>query len=434
MLAIKSVLRTSVLVALAGLVLSAQAPAPRTLAPRTLAPGAVGIASDRLDRLHASMKGFVDRREVSGIVTLVSREGKTADVYAVGLADIEKNVPMKTDAIFRIASMTKPVTSVAIMMLYEEGKLFLTDPVSRFIPAFKGSQVLEDGKPVAARRAITIRDLLTHRSGITYGFLNGGPIGGGYRKNGVVDGLTSTTVTLEENINKLAAEPLVSQPGAAFNYSLSTDVLGRVVEVASGQPFNVFLRARILKPLKMNDTDFVVPDAKWPRLVTVYSPDGKGGIRPMTDPEAFGNTHMSPWQYYREGKTYYSGGAGLASTASDYARFGNMLLNGGVLDGARLLSPKTIELMSMSHTSELTPPLQLLGPGVNFGLGFRVITDLAATQGLGSNGLYGWSGIYGTNFWVDPKEKLVAVMMVQKYPGSTVAGTFQPMVYQSLVK
>jgi CubicO group peptidase (beta-lactamase class C family) len=384
------------------------------------------------------MQGFVDRKEVSGIVTLVSREGKIADLHAVGLADIEKNVPMKTDAIFRIASMTKPVTSVAIMMLYEEGKLFLTDPVSRYIPAFKGSMVMEgtgtEAKPVPARRAITIRDLLAHKSGITYGFLNGGVVGGGYRKNGVTDGLTSTTMTLEEGINKLAAEPLVSQPGAAFNYSLSTDVLGRVVEVVSGQPYNVFLRERIFRPLKMVDTDFSVPDAKWSRFVTVYSPDGKGGIRPMRDPETFGNANMSPLEYYKAGKTYFSGGAGLASTASDYARFGNMLLNGGVLDGVRLLSPKTIELMTISHTSELTPPLQLLGPGVNFGLGFRVITDLAATQGLGSEGLYGWSGIYGTNFWVDPKEKLVAVMMVQKYPGPTVAGAFQPLVYQALTR
>jgi CubicO group peptidase (beta-lactamase class C family) len=384
------------------------------------------------------MQGFVDRKEAAGIVTLIAREGKTVDLHAVGFADIEKNVPMKTDSIFRIASMTKPVTSVAVMMLFEEGKLFLTDPVSKFIPAFKGSTVIEGAGPEAksgpARRAITIRDLLTHRSGITYGFINGGVIGTGYRKNGVTDGLTSTTVTLEENINKLAAEPLVSQPGDRFNYSLSTDVLGRVVEVVSGQPFNVFLRERIFKPLKMSDTDFIVPESKWPRFVTVYSPDGKGGIRPMNDPETFGNTNMSPWAYYKVGKTYFSGGAGLASTASDYARFANMLLNGGAYDGARLLSPKTIELMTMSHTSDLAPPLQLLGPGNNFGLGFRVVTDVAATQSLGSNGVYGWLGIYGTTFWVDPKEKLVAVMLVQKYPNPTVTATFQTLVYQSLVR
>ena len=384
------------------------------------------------------MQGFVDRKEAAGIVTLIAREGKTVDLHAVGFADIEKNVPMKTDSIFRIASMTKPVTSVAVMMLFEEGKLFLTDPVSKFIPAFKGSTVIEGTGPEAkagpARRAITIRDLLTHRSGITYGFINGGVIGTGYRKNGVTDGLTSTTATLEENINKLAAEPLVSQPGERFNYSLSTDVLGRVVEVVSGQPFNVFLRERIFKPLKMGDTDFIVPESKWPRFVTVYSPDGKGGIRPMNDPETFGNTNMSPWAYYKVGKTYFSGGAGLASTASDYARFANMLLNGGAYDGARLLSPKTVELMTMSHTSDLAPPLQLLGPGNNFGLGFRVVTDVAATQSLGSNGVYGWLGIYGTTFWVDPKEKLVAVMLVQKYPNPTVTATFQTLVYQALVR
>jgi len=384
------------------------------------------------------MQGFVDRKEAAGIVTLIAREGKTVDLHAVGFADIEKNVPMKTDAIFRIASMTKPITSVAIMMLFEEGKLFLTDPVSKFIPAFKSSMVMEgvgaDAKPVPARRAITIRDLLAHKSGITYGFLNGAVVGSSYRKNGVTDGLTSTTLTLEENVNKLAAEPLVSQPGDRFNYSLSTDVLARVVEVVSGQTFDVFLRERIIKPLKMVDTDFIVPEAKWPRFVTVYSPDGKGGIRPMNDPETFGNTNMSPWALYKTGRTYFSGGAGLASTASDYARFANMLLNGGIYDGVRLLSPKTVELMTMSHTSELMPPLPLLGPGNNFGLGFRVVTDVAATQALGSNGQYGWIGIYGTAFWVDPKEKLVAVMLVQKYPNPTVTATFQTLVYQALVR
>ena len=430
MLALKSLLRTFVLVALAGLALSAQ--------PATVSPASAGIAVDRLDRLHKGMQGFVERKEAAGIVTLIAREGKTVDLHAVGFADVEKNVPMKTDSIFRIASMTKPITSVAVMMLFEEGKLFLTDPVSKFIPAFKCSTVMEgagaEAKPVPARRAITIRDLLSHRSGITYGFLNGGAVGGGYRKNGVTDGLTSTPMTLEENVNKLAAEPLVSQPGDRFNYSLSTDVLARVVEVVSGQTFDAFLRERIFKPLKMVDTDFVVPDAKWSRFVTVYSPDGKGGIRPMADPETFGNTNMSPWQLYKTGRTYFSGGAGLASTATDYARFANMLLNGGTLDGLRLLSPKTVELMTISHTSELTPPLPLLGPGVNFGLGFRVVTDLAATQSLGSNGLYGWIGIYGTSFWVDPKEKLVAVMLVQKYPNPTVTATFQTLVYQSLVK
>jgi CubicO group peptidase (beta-lactamase class C family) len=381
------------------------------------------------------MQGFVDRKEVSCIVTLVTREGRTADLHAVGFQDVDSKTPMKTDTIFRIASMTKPVTSVAIMMLYEEGKLLLTDPVSKFIPSFKSMQVLEQGaeKPVAARRGITIRDLLTHRSGITYGFISGGPVGSGYRKNGVTDGLSTTTMSTAEGIDKLAAEPLVAQPGSAYNYSLSTDVLGRVVEVASGMPFETFLRDRIFKPLRMVDTDFVVPESKWSRFATVYSPDGSGGIRAMKDPESFGNTVMSPVAYYKPGKTYFSGGAGLVSTAADYARFGHMLLNGGVLDGVRLLSPKTIELMTVSHTTDL-PAVSAAGPGRGFGLGFFVLTDLGATQTLGSVGNYGWSGIYGTTFWVDPKERLVAIMMVQRYPGSPVAAAFQPLVYQALIK
>ena len=433
----KPLFRTLVLVVLAGYVATAQQAAPPKKAATSqpsLAPSAIGVSAHRLQRLHEGMKGFVDRNEAAGIVTLILREGKLADIHATGFQDKESKTPMRTNTLFRIASMTKPITSVAIMMLYEEGKLFLTDPVSKFIPAFKGQQVLEQGadKPVPARRQSNIRDLLTHRSGITYGFISAGPVGAGYRKNGVTDGLTTTTMTLAEAIDKLAAEPLVAHPGTAYNYSLSTDVLGRVVEVASGQPFEVFMRERIFKPLEMTDTDFVVPDAKWPRLATVYSPDGSGGIRPMKDPESFANTHISPVAYYKS-KTYFSGGAGLVSTAADYARFGQMLLNGGSLDGVQILSPKTIELMTVNHTADL-PNISAAGAGYGWGLGFRVLTDLAATQAAGSVGNYGWSGIYGTTFWVDPKEKLVAVMLVQRYPGSTVAAAFQPLVYQALTR
>jgi CubicO group peptidase (beta-lactamase class C family) len=404
-------------------------------AAATATPESVGISTERLGRLHRGMQAIVDRKEAGGIVTLVARDGKVVDVHATGLQDVESKTPMRENTIFRIASMSKPITSVAIMMLYEEGKLRLNDPVSRFIPAFKQQRVTgEKGEPENARRGMTIRDLLTHRSGLSYGFLNAGPVGNAYRTNGVVDGLTTTDMTLEQGIDKLAAQPLMSQPGAAWNYSLSTDVLGRVVEVASGQPFDVFLRERIFKPLGMGDTDFVVADAKWARLATVYSPDTAAGIRPMKDPESFGNTHMSPLAYYKAGKKYFSGGAGLTSTIRDYARFALMLSGGGAVDGVRLLSPKSVELMSASHTGDLTTPGLLLGPGVGFGLGFSVVTDLAATQALGSEGMYGWSGIYGTNFWVDPKEKLVAIVMVQKYPNPTVAAAFQPLVYQALTR
>ena len=428
----RSLFRIVAVVLLAGYAVSAQQAAP---ARPSTTPAANGVSAERFQRLHQVMQGFVDRKEVSGIVTLVTREGRTADAHAVGLQDVDSKTPMRADTLFRIASMTKPITSVAIMMLYEEGKLLLTDPVSKFIPAFKNQAVLEEGadKPAPTRRQISIRDLLTHRSGLTYGFINSRAVGNSYRKNGVTDGLSATAMTTAEAIDKLAAEPLIAQPGSAYNYSLSTDVLGRVVEVASGQPFESFLRERIFKPLKMTDSDFVVPDAKWARLATVYSPDGAGGIRPMRDPETFGNTVMSPIAYYQSPKTYFSGGAGLVSTAADYARFGHMLLNGGALDGARLLSPKTIELMTVSHTGDLGN-LPVAGPGRGFGLGFFVVTDLATSQTLGSPGMFGWSGIYGTTFWVDPKERLVAIMMVQRYPGSPVAAAFQPLVYQALVK
>jgi CubicO group peptidase (beta-lactamase class C family) len=424
------------LVGCAGYTAFAQQPAaqkPAAARASSATPESVGISTERLARLHKGMQAFVDRREVGGIVTLVARDGKTVDLHATGFQDVEKQLPMKTDTIFRIASMTKPITSVAVMMLYEEGKLQLTDSVARFIPAFKGQRVMENGAAVPARREINIRDLLSHRSGLSYGFLNSGPVGDAYRKEGVLDGLTVMPLTLEEAINKLAAQPLMAQPGAAWNYSLSTDVLGRVVEVASGQPLNVFFQERIFKPLGMTETSFDLPEAKFSRLATVYSPDGANGIRPMKDPESFGNTVMSPIQSYKAPKKYFSGGAGLVSTAADYAKFANMLLGGGALGSARLLSPTTIELMTVSHTTDL-PAGGLLGPGAGFGLGFRVVTDLGPTQTSGSEGLYGWSGIYGTVFWVDPKEHLVAIMMVQRYPGSPVANAFQPLVYQALTK
>ena len=268
---------------------------------------------------------------------------------------------------------------------------------------------------------------------MSYAFLDSGPVGAAYRNSGVSDGLTATPGSIAENIDKLAAAPLLSQPGAEWHYSLSTDVLGRLVEVVGGLPFDVFLRERIFKPLGMTDTSFDVTDAKWSRVATVYTGDGAGGIRAMNDPETFGNTVMSPSAYYKSPKHYFSGGAGLTSTIHDYARFAQMLLSGGALGAVRLLSPKTVELMTTSHTADL-PSGGLLGADGQFGLGFRISTDLGAAQTLGSTGTYGWSGIYGTNFWVDPKEHLIGIMMVQRYPGATVAASFQTLVYSALTR
>ena len=402
-------------------------------------PESVGMSTDRLARMHAGMQALVDTHQAGGIVALVARDGKMVDVQAFGFQDVDAKTPMKTDSIFRIASMTKPITSVAVMMLFEEGRLALTDPVSKFIPAFRDMKVESrsaegTGSTLApARRPITIRDLLTHRSGLTYGFLDSAQVGDAYRTAGVSDGLTITDIPLAENVERLAQAPLVSQPGAEWHYSLSTDVLGRVVEVVSGMPLDQFFQQRIFGPLHMTDTSFSVADAKWTRFVNVYTGDGQGGIRPMKDPEAFGNTYMSPMTSYKTGKKYFSGGAGLTSTAQDYSRFAQMLLNGGVLDGARLLGPKTVELMTTSHTLDLhlnnTP---VLGAGSEWGLGFKITSDVGATQLPGSVGMYGWSGIYGTFFWVDPKEKLVGVMMVQRYPGPPAAAPFQSLTYQAI--
>lgn len=406
-------------------------------------PESVGMSTDRLKRMHAAMQALVDTHQVGGVVTLVARDGRMVDLEAFGYQDVDAKTPMKTNSIFRIASMTKPITSVAIMMLFEEGKLALNDPLSKFIPAFRDMKVLTRGAQgteptlVPARRQITVRDLLTHRSGLTYGFLDNAQVGTAYRDGGVNDGLTVVEVPLAENMERLAKAPLVSQPGAEWHYSLSTDVLGRVVEVASGMPLDRFFQERIFTPLNMVDTSFTISDAKMPRFVNVYTGDGQGGIRPMKDPEAFGNTRMSPFAGYTPTKQYFSGGAGLTSTAQDYSRFAQMLLNGGQLDAVRLLSPKTVELMTVSHTRDLNlenAATPVLGAGAEWGLGFKITTDLGATLMPGSVGMYGWSGIYGTFFWVDPQEKLVGVMMVQRYPGPPAAAPFQSLTYQAITR
>jgi CubicO group peptidase (beta-lactamase class C family) len=386
-------------------------------------PESAGVSSERLDRMHKAMQAFVDRHDLPGVVVLIARNGKTVDFRAIGGA--------KTDSLFRLASMSKPITSVAIMILFDEGKLLLTDPVAKYLPEFKDMKVAvlpKDGKGppklVPAERPITIRDLLTHRSGITYGFMDGGPVGDAYRKNGVEDGLGDSAVTLADNVARLAKAPLANQPGKEFRYGLSVDVLGRVVEVVSGQPFDTFLSERIFKPLKMNDTGFVVSDTKWARLVQVLT-----GGQPMKDHFERERLVATP-QAFHPGKKYLSGGAGLVGTASDYARFCQMMLNGGELDGARILSRKTVEFMTASHTRDL--PHELGDDGGDFGLGFAVTMDVGATQKPGSVGAFGWAGAYGTVFFIDPKEKLVAVLMTQAFPPGRWMNDFQILTYGAL--
>lgn len=407
-------------------------------------PSDSGVSRGRIERLHSVMRGFVDRGEIAGAVTLLARDGTIVDLTAYGMQDRDRRAPMRTDSIFRIASMSKAITSVGAMILYEEGRLLLTDPLSKYLPSFKQLRVQpsapgEQGsqpEPIGASPEITIGDLLTHRSGISYGFMDAGPVGDAYRKAGVSDGLAWTEGTLADNVEKLSKMPLASKPGAAFRYGLSTDVLGRVVEIASGQSLDVFFQERIFGPLQMRDTGFAVPDGEWHRMTTAYAYREGAGIRPMKDPEAFGNLVFSPEAYYRMPKRYFSGGAGLVSTAGDYGRFLQMLLNRGALDGVRLLSPKTVEIMTVSHTSDLPRGATGEGMGIDFGLGFAIVTDLAASKILGSPGSYGWGSIYGSSFWVDPEERLIAVLLVQRYPNVdiTLREQFRVLAYQSLVR
>lgn len=412
-------------------------PLPAQAPPAAVKPEALGFDAARLARLPRVMQGFVERKELPGLVLLVVRDGRTVVHRALGSQDLEGKQPMRPDTIFRIASMSKPVTSVAVLILVEEGKVRLDDPLSKYIPEFKGAQVVVAGKDgeeprlVKAAREITIRDLLTHRSGISYGFGGDGPVQRAYRKLEVTDGLDAG-ITLAENMARLAQAPLVHEPGKAFHYGLGTDVLGRVVEIASGQGLDGFLRSRIFAPLKMKDTGFTVPADKLSRLAEVSTGAEGGGLRPMKDPESFGFVRLAPGDIRKEGKKYLSGGAGLASTASDYARFCQMLLNRGALDGARILAPKTVDLLTASATHDLP----FINSGHEFGLGVGVLVDLGASGKLGTPGLFSWGGIYGTTFWVDPKERLVAVLMAQRFPfaGHDWIGMFRTQVYQALVR
>ncbi|OHB68517.1 MAG: hypothetical protein A2Y77_08600 [Planctomycetes bacterium RBG_13_62_9] len=340
---------------------------------------------------------------------------------------------MNPGAIFRIASMSKPITSVAVMMLYEEGCFRLSDPVSNLIPEFKDAKVLASGgdgtqeQLVPARRPITIRHLLTHTSGLTYHWDT--RVGAKYQEAGITHGLLQDEDLLADDMKKLAQLPLVHQPGEAWNYGLSTDVLGRVVEVASGMPFDEFLRKRIFEPLRMNDTCFYLSKDKVSRLTAVYGPDPTGSLTRLGDGVlGEGAMRISVTYPYEGPRKYCSGGGGLCSTIQDYARFCQMLLNGGELDGARLLSPKTVELMTADHVGELNRDS-------GFGLGFGITRSLREAGDLTSVGAYRWGGFWYTTFFIDPAEKMVGVCMAQLYPSgkATLNAQFESLAHQAIV-
>jgi CubicO group peptidase (beta-lactamase class C family) len=403
----------------------------------TGAPELAGMAPDRLARITATMKDLVDQGRLAGTVTLVARNGTVVYHEAAGRRDIDRNVPMTTDTLFRIASMSKAVTSTAIMMLVEEGRVHLDDPVSRFIPSFARTTVVVPAPigtaPAAmaaaagrapAARPITIRHLLTHTSGISYG--SGNAFEAEYRAASVIGWyFADKNEPIATTIDRLATLPMDSQPGDKYVYGFNTDILGVVVEKASGQSLADFFTTRIFAPLKMTNTSFYVDSAKADRLATVYSVPAPGAAIARAPEPGTGQGH-----YVTGPRLSFSGGAGLVSTATDYARFLQMLLNGGTLDGTRLLSPKTVELMTSNHVGSLYSNGTL-----GFGLGFEITEHVGRSGRPGSVGEYGWGGAYHTKFWVDPAEKLVVVFMTQLLPaaGSDAHATLRQLIYSAIV-
>jgi CubicO group peptidase (beta-lactamase class C family) len=395
-------------------------------------PEEVGLSSERLKQLDPVLKGYLDEGKLAGSVLLVARRGKLVYLQAFGQRDREARSPMQTDSIFRIASQTKALISIGIMMLAEQGRLQLTDPLSKFIPEFKETTVAvpkEGGgyEVVKAKREITIRDLLTHTSGIGYGtgvaadkWQEAG-IGGWY--------FADRKEPIAATVARMAALPNDAQPGEKWVYGYSIDILGVVIERASGKPLDEFMRTRITEPLKMQDTAFYLPPAKKDRLAVVYSAVEGGKLERAPNPGAM----VGQGAYLEGPRQSFSGGAGFLSTAGDYARFLQMMLNGGELDGNRLLSRKTVELMTSDHLRKI--PYQDNQDGVGFGLGFSVLKDLGARGQMGSVGEFGWGGAYHSTYWADPREQLIVVYLTQLNPalGLDDFGKVRSLVYQSIV-
>jgi CubicO group peptidase (beta-lactamase class C family) len=376
----------------------------------------------------------VDRKQVAGAVALILHRGKPVFSAALGSADAGAGRPMADDTLFRIASMTKPVTSVAVLMLAEEGRFDLTDPVSKYLPEFKDMRVLDPKGTgtVAANREITLHDLLTHTSGLSYGFLAGDRLGPLYREAKVSDGLAPADGTLAENVRRLAGLPLKHQPGAAWEYGLSTDLLGRLVEVVSGKPLDEFFRERIFQPLGMTDTHFTLPPVKRARLATLYRPGANKTIEEVRDdPARVGTLTFSPSLAYQR-KDYFSGGVGLVSTAPDYARFLQMLLNKGELGGKRLLRPQTVERMTRNQIGDLK--VAFPGHGSGFGYGLGVVTEAEREKEVASAGTFSWGGIFNTYFWADPEKEVVGVLLTQFYPFDhlSIREDFKRLTYEAL--
>lgn len=398
-------------------------------------PKDLGLCPERLERVDGWMRRLVDDGRLAGLSVSVMRRGQLAFARAHGLADLKRGTPFRLDTVARIYSMTKPLTSVAVMQLYEEGRFQLDDPVARFLPEFSAMRVATGGNRAKlesepARRMITIRDLLTHTAGLTYGFMEATLVDALYREQGA--DYLRTDATLAEVTRIVAGLPLLAHPGAAWNYSVATDVLGRLVEVVSGRDFADYLRERVIRPLGLHDTDFHVRPENRDRFAACYVYDRERRLTQYDDARE---------TVFAEPPAIASGGGGLVSTASDYLRFCRLVLNGGVLDGVRLLGRKTVALMTTNH---LRGDLAAMGTprfaetsydGIGFGLGFSVMLDPARAQILGSPGECAWGGLASTAFWIDPSEDMAVVLLTQLIPSSAlpIRKELRVMTYAALV-
>ncbi|MFK7864492.1 MAG: serine hydrolase domain-containing protein [Pseudohongiellaceae bacterium] len=390
-------------------------------------PESVGMDSDRLDRVTDAMQGLVDQGLLAGVVTMAARDSRIVHFESVGYQDKEAGIPMSNDSIFRIYSMSKPITGVALMMLYEEGLFKLSDPVEKYLPEFKDVQVFagmdDDGNMITEpqNHKMTIRELMSHTGGLTYGIFAQSPVDSMYVEAGMLD----TNVSLSEMVGRLGKIPLKHQPGSAWEYSVSVDVQGYLVEKLAGQSFGSFLEERLFEPLGMVDTDFHVAADKVDRFAQMYVNSPNSLLTP---------SEMFPGADFTVDPVLEGGGGGLVSTAMDYMRFSQMLLNGGELDGTRILAPLTVDLMHRNQLPEAVESIGLGNRGTTFGLDFAIIEDTVEAEGY-SSGEYFWGGAAGTWFWIDPLENIVFVGMIQQAGPMTpdVRSTSRRLVYQAIM-